>query len=129
VKTIRFIRHAESAANAGLPTTDPGGIPLTENGKVAAGLAAAEYDGPEPDLIVISPYLRARQTSEPFLARFPKAEATAFLVARRIGLESHSQHYISSFLRSSEKPAFSMDAVLVAAGKIEAMCHGTFRIR
>ena len=55
MKTIRFIRHAESAVNAGLPTTDPGGIPLTENGKQAAALAVAEYDGPEPDLIVVSP--------------------------------------------------------------------------
>ena len=74
MKTIRFIRHAESAANAGLPTTDPGGIPLTENGKVAAAQAAAEYGGPEPDLIVVSPYLRARQTADPFIARFPSAE-------------------------------------------------------
>jgi len=32
MKTIRFIRHAECAANAGLPTTDAGGIPLIENG-------------------------------------------------------------------------------------------------
>lgn len=74
MKTIRFIRHAESAANAGLPTTDPGGIPLTENGKLAAALAAADYHGPEPDLIVVSPYLRAWQTAEPFIARFPGAE-------------------------------------------------------
>jgi len=80
MKTIRFIRHAESAANAGLPTTDPGGIPLTENGRAAAALAAAEYDGPEPGLIVVSPFLRARQTAEPFIARFPKAEVETWPV-------------------------------------------------
>ena len=80
MKTIRFIRHAESAANAGLPTTDPGGIPLTENGKLAAAQAAAEDDGPEPDLIVVSPYLRARQTAEPFIARFPGAEVETWAV-------------------------------------------------
>ena len=80
MKTIRFIRHAESAANAGLPTTDPGGIPLTEDGKAAAALAAAEFDGPEPDLIVVSPYLRARQTAEPFIARFPSVEVETWPV-------------------------------------------------
>lgn len=80
MKAIRFIRHAESAANAGLPTTDPGGIALTENGKVAAALAAAEYDGPEPDLIVVSPFLRASQTAEPFIARFPRAEVETWPV-------------------------------------------------
>ena len=80
MKTIRFIRHAESVANAGLPTTDPGAIPLTESGKLAAALAASEYDGPEPDLIVVSPYLRARQTAEPFIARFPGAEVETWPV-------------------------------------------------
>lgn len=74
MKTIRFIRHAESSANVGLPTTDPGEIPLTENGRQAAAQAAAQYDGPEPDLIVCSPFLRAQQTAEPFIARFPKAK-------------------------------------------------------
>ena len=80
MKTIRFIRHAESAANAGLPTSDPGGIPLTESGKQAAALAAAKYDGPEPDLIVVSPYLRAKQTAEPFIARFPRAAVETWAI-------------------------------------------------
>lgn len=72
-KKVRFIRHAESAANAGLPTTDPGEIPLTEEGRTKAERAALEYSGPAPELIVVSPYLRARQTAEPFIARFPGA--------------------------------------------------------
>lgn len=73
IKTIRFIRHAESAANAGLPTTDPGEIPITEEGRTAAERAALEYNGPAPELIVVSPYLRAGQTAEPLIARFPGA--------------------------------------------------------
>ncbi len=73
-KTIRFIRHAESAANAGLPTSDPGGIPLTENGKKAAERTALEYDRAVPELIVVSPYLRARQTAEPFITKFQQAK-------------------------------------------------------
>lgn len=73
MKSIRFIRHAESAANAGLPTNDPSSIPLTERGKQAAALAAEQYKGPEPNLIVVSPYLHAKQTAEPFITRFPNA--------------------------------------------------------
>lgn len=41
---------------------------------LAAALAAAEYEGPEPDLIVVSPEPRAKQTAEPFIARFPGVE-------------------------------------------------------
>ena len=77
MKSIRLIRHAESAANAGLRTSDPGEIPLTENGKAAAARAALEYDGHAPELIVVSPYLRARQTAAPFITRFPEATVDA----------------------------------------------------
>jgi probable phosphoglycerate mutase len=77
MKSIRLIRHAESAANAGLRTSDPGEIPLTDKGKAAAELAALEYDGPPPELIVVSPYLRARQTAAPFITRFPEAKVDA----------------------------------------------------
>ncbi len=45
VKRIRFLRHAESMANA----------------------------GPDPEVIVVSPYLRAQMTAAPFLSRFPRA--------------------------------------------------------
>ena len=79
-KKIRFLRHAESAANAGLPTSDPGGIPLTENGKKAAERTALEYDGEIPELIVVSPFLRARQTAEPFIARFRDAKVETWPV-------------------------------------------------
>ena len=80
MKSIRFIRHAESAANAGLPTSDPNMIPLTGNGKKAAERAALEYNWPAPDLIVVSPYLRARQTAEPFIAKFQNAKVESWPV-------------------------------------------------
>ncbi|MEI6279097.1 MAG: phosphoglycerate mutase family protein [Verrucomicrobiota bacterium] len=80
MKSIRFLRHAESAANAGLPTSDPNEIPLTDKGKAAAELAALEYDGPTPELIVVSPYLRAKQTAVPFIARFPEAKVETWPV-------------------------------------------------
>lgn len=73
MKSITFLRHAESAANAGLPSSVPGGIPLTEAGKSAADSAARNYDGPTPELIVVSPFRRAQETAVPFRRRFASA--------------------------------------------------------
>ncbi len=42
MKSIEFLRHAESAANAGLPSSDPGAIPLTEAGRLAADVRPDE---------------------------------------------------------------------------------------
>ena len=73
MKSITFLRHAESEANVGLPSSDPGGIPLTEAGRNAAEIAASDYDGPEPQLIVVSPFRRAQETAVPFRRRFANA--------------------------------------------------------
>jgi broad specificity phosphatase PhoE len=73
VKTIEFLRHAESSANAGLATSDPGEIPLTKAGWDAAEAAARDCKGRIPDLIIVSPFRRAQETAEPFKKRFPNA--------------------------------------------------------
>lgn len=73
MKRIRFLRHAESMANAGHATEDPASIRLSAKGVLDAGLAAEAYSGPEPEVIVVSPYLRAKMTAEPFRAKFPRA--------------------------------------------------------
>ena len=73
MKSIEFLRHAESAGNAGLPTSDPSTIPLTAAGRFAAETAANDYDGPTPDLIVVSPFRRAQETAAPFRRRFASA--------------------------------------------------------
>jgi len=66
-----LVRHCESEANAGLPTPSPAVIRLTENGhRQAADLAEAIPE--RPDLIVVSPYLRTRETASPFIARHPE---------------------------------------------------------
>ena len=73
--TAWLIRHGESAANAGLPVSDFTQIPLTELGHQQAEIFAARFHELSPDpptLIVRSPYLRARQTAEPFIQRFPE---------------------------------------------------------
>ena len=70
---VFLIRHGESESNAGLSTSDPGSIPLTPSGHRQAGHVARAF-ADIPALIVTSPYLRARQTAQPTISRFPQAE-------------------------------------------------------
>ena len=70
---VFLIRHGESESNAGLPSADPGSIPLTADGHRQAG-QVAQAIADVPALIVTSPYLRARQTAQPTISRFPAAE-------------------------------------------------------
>ena len=67
---VFLIRHGESESNAGLPSADPGSAPLTPDGhRQARQIARVLPD--VPALIVTSPYLRARQTAQPTISRFP----------------------------------------------------------
>lgn len=70
--TVWFVRHGESEANAGLPTTHPTTTQLTERGHHQAQQIARAVTTP-PDLIVTSPYWRTKQTAQPTIARFPAA--------------------------------------------------------
>ena len=72
MNTILLIRHGQSAANVGLPTLDPESIPLTDKGQLQAENAAKELRS-AVDMIIVSPYLRAQQTAEPLIKRFPNA--------------------------------------------------------
>jgi broad specificity phosphatase PhoE len=72
MKFVRLIRHAESAANAGLATTAPDTIPLTEKGLMQAW-ALADSITSAPDLIISSPFERAITTALPTVKRFPHA--------------------------------------------------------
>lgn len=98
MKNIRFLRHAQSAGNAGLRTSDPAEIPLTETGRLAAEAAAKNHEGPAPDLIVVSPFLRAQETSAPFKRRFPSASVAewpvqefTYLSPERLGTSTPDQ--------------------------------------
>lgn len=68
-KVVRLIRHAESAANAGLVTTIPDTIPLTDHGRAQA-LALAETISIVPDLIVSPPFKCANATALATANRF-----------------------------------------------------------
>ncbi|MFC6646168.1 histidine phosphatase family protein [Granulicella cerasi] len=66
---VFFTRHAQSAANVGLSSDDFALIPLTEYGHAQAAALAAHWDV-VPDLIIVSPFFRTRQTAQPTLDRF-----------------------------------------------------------
>jgi broad specificity phosphatase PhoE len=66
-----FIRHGQSTANVGIFTPNFSQVPLTQVGQYQAETLAASWTTP-PDLIAVSPYLRAQQTAAPTIARFPE---------------------------------------------------------
>ena len=79
MKDFWLIRHAESLANIGATTSTTREIPLSETGLKAADELVNSIDD-RPDLIVISPYVRTRQTAEPFLELYPDVEVETSLV-------------------------------------------------
>ena len=88
-----LVRHGESEANAGGVTSDDEGIGLTSRGRVQAEAIAAACSE-RPAWVGLSPYLRARQTAEPLLAKhagvpideLPVQEFSYLSAARCVGL-------------------------------------------
>ncbi len=78
-REVWFIRHGESVANAGARTIEAATYPLSDLGFRQAGQLAEALEV-EPDLIVVSPYVRARQTAEPAIRRFPNARVEEWRV-------------------------------------------------
>ncbi|HRQ38167.1 MAG TPA: histidine phosphatase family protein [Chloroflexota bacterium] len=67
---VWFIRHGESVSNADLPTIHPAESELTPRGHEEAALIAQAF-AETPDLIVVSSYVRAKETAVPTQMRFP----------------------------------------------------------
>jgi broad specificity phosphatase PhoE len=68
-----LIRHGQSASNAGLPTTGHDDVPLTEFGLAQARELAQRFER-APDLLILSPFLRASATAGPILERWPDTQ-------------------------------------------------------
>jgi 2,3-bisphosphoglycerate-dependent phosphoglycerate mutase len=68
--TVWFIRHGQSESNADLITKHPAESALTELGLWEAERVVRAFRR-APDLIVQSPFLRARQTAVPTITQFP----------------------------------------------------------
>jgi broad specificity phosphatase PhoE len=64
-----LVRHGESTANAGERTDSPGATPLTEKGHAQAKRFAEGFNV-TPKLVVVSPFIRTRQTAAPLLEKF-----------------------------------------------------------
>ena len=69
-KELWLIRHGESTANAGILSPYSSKTSLTAKGHQQAQ-QVADHFAVAPDLIVLSPFLRARQTAQPTIERFP----------------------------------------------------------
>jgi broad specificity phosphatase PhoE len=67
---IILVRHGQSVTNAGGRAADQVSNPLTELGRAQARAFAERIDC-KPTLFVVSPFMRAQQTSEPLRERFP----------------------------------------------------------
>lgn len=70
MKDVWFIRHAESIANAGFTSPDPVSIELTELGHQQAKELTKSITI-IPELFIVSPFLRTKQTAVPALAKYP----------------------------------------------------------
>lgn len=80
---LLLVRHGESLANAGLPTSDPTTIPLTQRGHEQAEAIAANL-AIKPDLIASSPFARAQQTSVPLRKLYPDVRTETWAVQEYI---------------------------------------------
>lgn len=69
VREVWLIRHAQSESNAGLATSTPEDIQLTEQGQQQAAFVAQSVTN-VPSLIVTSPYHRTAQTAAPTIRKF-----------------------------------------------------------
>jgi 2,3-bisphosphoglycerate-dependent phosphoglycerate mutase len=76
---IILVRHGQSVTNAGGRAADQVSNPLTELGRAQSREFAERLDC-KPTLFVISPFLRAQQTSEPLRHRFPDVPVEEWLV-------------------------------------------------
>ena len=86
-----FIRHGESQSNVGLSAKADHSTPLTKRGELQSQYIA-EYIIHPPDLFVISPYLRAIQTAEPTLLKFPEIPKQTWPI-QEFSYLSHQQYH------------------------------------
>jgi hypothetical protein len=59
-----------------------------------------------------------------------EAEAVAYLVTDRMALDIGAFEYLAGYLSEDRRlPDYSLEAVLKAAGKVEEMAAGRFRLK
>ena len=100
-----FIRHGESESNAGLASKSDQDTPLTRRGLLQAQHIADHLSG-APDLFVISPYLRAIQTAEKTLSKFPDTPQETWLIQEFSYLSHELYHNTTSNQRGALSRTF-----------------------
>lgn len=68
ISKFLLIRHAESEANSGEATSDPALIAITPKGEKQALALLSQID--KPDLVIVTSFVRTRQTAEPFIGKY-----------------------------------------------------------
>ena len=118
-----LVRHGQSAANAGLPAVGHAETPLTALGQQQARELAQRVDR-QPDLLIVSPFLRAHETAAPIRERWPDTpcevwpigELTYLSPARCLGttpamrrpwIESYWQRCDPDYLDGTDAESFS----------------------
>lgn len=86
MQQVRFVRHGESAANAGHPSRDHESIPLTALGLHQAQMVASSFSI-VPDLIVASPFTRAQATALATAVVFPRTPVETWSIQEFTYLE------------------------------------------
>jgi 2,3-bisphosphoglycerate-dependent phosphoglycerate mutase len=105
-----LVRHGQSASNAGLPATGAGNVPLTELGYRQVRALAARVEQ-QPDLLIVSPFIRSQATAAPIRERWPLApcetwpiqELTYLSPARCIGTTKETrQPWVDAYWRTCD---------------------------
>ncbi len=90
--SVWLIRHGESISNANLRTVHPAQSELTPLGERQA-VAVVKVFTAKPDLVVVSPFVRARQTAVPTITHFDPIPVEAWPVYEFTYLASHRYAY------------------------------------
>ena len=105
-----LVRHGQSASNAGLPAVGAANTPLTELGHRQARELARRVDR-QPDLLVVSAFIRSQATADPVRERWPKAdcetwpiqELTYLSPARCVGTTKETrQPWVDAYWRNCD---------------------------
>lgn len=70
MNNIWLVRHSECHSNVGGKTTHPATSILTKTGRLQSE-RIADYIDSQPDIILHSPYIRAVQSAQPTINKFP----------------------------------------------------------
>ncbi|WP_259637650.1 phosphoglycerate mutase family protein [Legionella jordanis] len=96
-----LIRHGETEVNTGIWSTKPAESCLTPLGKKQARYIATKIMQ-QPDLLIVSPLQRAKQTAQYLLKRWPNTELNIWPIYEHIYLSPVRLSYLDPLSRRKE---------------------------